>query len=123
MEDLRLLVSALAELERPEEAAAALDRLHAMNGAEEPWHQFWPGEVLRVQGRFDEAANVLRSTLASVDEGWVLYRRSIAFSLARALRGAGREREAVDAAGTALELAERKGDLASAAKVRAFLDA
>jgi hypothetical protein len=58
-----------------------------------------------------------------VDEGWVLDRRAIAFSLARALRGAGREREAADAAGTALELAERKGDLASAARARAFLEA
>jgi DNA-binding SARP family transcriptional activator len=123
MEDLRLLVSTLAELERPDEAAAALDRLRAMHGAEEPWHQLGPGEVLRAQGRFNEAADVLRSTFESVDEGWVLDRRAIAFSLARALRGAGREREAADAAGTALELAERKGDLASAARARAFLEA
>jgi hypothetical protein len=73
--------------------------------------------------RFDEAADVLRSTLESIDEGWVLHRRATAFSLARAQRGAGRESEAVDAAGTALEIAERKQDIASAAKVRAFLDA
>jgi tetratricopeptide (TPR) repeat protein len=123
MEDLRLFIGTLAELGRAEEAASALDRLQRMGGARDPWNQFWPGEVLRAQGRFDEAADVLRSTFENAHEGWVLYRCSIAFSLARALRGAGREQEALDAGRTALDIAARKGDIASAAKARAFLEA
>jgi tetratricopeptide (TPR) repeat protein len=122
-EDLRLLIQVLAELGLADDAAAALDRLMAMGDADDPWNQYWPGEVLRAQGRFDEAADVLQATLEAAHEGWLLYRTSIAFSLAKALRGAGRERDAIDAARMTLEMVERKGDLATTAKVRAFLDA
>jgi tetratricopeptide (TPR) repeat protein len=123
IEDLRLFVSTLAELGRADEAASALDRLRKMGAVNEPWLQFWPGEVLRAQGRYEEAADALRSAFESTEEEWMLNRSSIAFSLARSLRGAGRETEAVDAAGTALEIVQRKGDVASAARIGAFLEA
>ncbi|MFL5790903.1 MAG: BTAD domain-containing putative transcriptional regulator [Actinomycetota bacterium] len=123
IEDLRLLVQAQVEQEHATEAAATLERLRAMHAVDEPWFQFWPGEVLRAEGRFDEAADVLRSTFDSVQQDWVLSRSLIAFSLARALRSAGREEEALDAGRTALAIVERKGDIASTAKVRAFLEA
>ena len=118
-----MLVQAQVEQRHATEAAATLERLRAMHAVDEPWFQFWPGEVLRAEGRFDEAAEVLRSTFDSVQEDWVLSRSLIAFSLARALRGAGREEEALDAGRTALAIVERKADIASTAKLLAFLEA
>jgi DNA-binding SARP family transcriptional activator/tetratricopeptide (TPR) repeat protein len=121
IEDLRLLVEAQVEQGHAEEAASTVERLRAMGALDEPWFQFWPGEVLRAQGRHTEAAEVLRATLASVDEGWVFYRSRIALSLARALLGADRQREAIDAANIALRLVEPRGDIASTRRVRSFL--
>src|SRR3954470_1636313 len=121
--DLRLLVEAQVAQGHADQAAATLERLRRMGAVDEPWFQFWPGAVLLAQERYDEAAEVLRSTFENVDQGRVLYRGTIAFALASALRGAGRADEATDAAKTALAIAERKGDIASTAKVRAFLGA
>ena len=59
--------------------------------------------------------------MAHVDEGWVFYRSRIALSLAKALLGADRKQEAIDAANIALRLVEPRGDVASTARVRAFL--
>jgi hypothetical protein len=53
----------------------------------------------------------------------VFYRSRIALSLARALLGADRQREAIDAANIALRLVEPRGDIASTRKVRSFLAA
>jgi predicted Zn-dependent protease len=123
IEDLRLLVEVQVEQGHADEAESTVERLRAMGALDEPWLQYWPGEVLRAQGRYEEAADALRSTLASVDEGWVLYRSRVALSLARALLGADRKQEATEAANIALRLVEPRGDIASTRKIRAFLDA
>jgi predicted ATPase/DNA-binding SARP family transcriptional activator len=123
IQDLKLLVEAQTMQGHAEDAASTVDRLDAMGAFDEPWERYWPGELLRVQGRFDEAVEILRSTLDHVDEGWVHYRASIALSLAQALRGAGRENEAIDVGRTLLDRLERKGDIVRSAKVRAFLEA
>jgi tetratricopeptide (TPR) repeat protein len=94
-----------------------------MGALDRAWNRFWPGELLRAQGRYAEAVDVLRETLDSIDEGWTLHRSQTAFSLASALRGDGREQEAIEAAHLALGIVEAKGDIASTTKIRAFLDA
>jgi tetratricopeptide (TPR) repeat protein len=122
IEDLRLLVQVQVAQGHADGAASTLERLTAMGAVDEPWLHFWPGEVLRAQGRYEEAAEVLRSTRDNVDEGWTLYRSQISLSLAKALRAAGREAEAIAAATVALRIVEPRGDLASTEKVRAFLE-
>ncbi len=123
IEDLRLLVQAHVAQGHADEAAATVERLRAMGALDRAWNRFWPGELLRAQGRYAEAVDVLRETLDSIDEGWTLHRSQIAFSLASALRGDGREQEAIEAAHLALGIVEAKGDIASTTKIRAFLDA
>jgi tetratricopeptide (TPR) repeat protein len=121
-EELRLLTFALVAQGRVDEAAETVTRLERSND----WmsrSDFCLAEVLRAQGRSEEAVQTLRALLDEIDTDWVVTRGTAVFSLARALRDTGAEAEAVATGREALEIYERKGNIASAAQVRAFLDA
>ena len=66
---------------------------------------------------------MLRSALEGIDKDWVLTRGSAMFSLARALRDTGADTEAAVTGREALGIFERKGNVVTAAKVHAFLEA
>ncbi|MFL5757110.1 MAG: BTAD domain-containing putative transcriptional regulator [Chloroflexota bacterium] len=120
-ENLRLLTLALVAQGKIDEAAAIVKRLERSSD----WissSAFCRADVLRAQGRPDEAIAGLRSHLEHLDENWVLSRGFGTFSLARALRDSGEEVEAVEVGQAALGIYERKGDVVTAATVRAFLD-
>ncbi len=120
-EELRLLTFALLDQGKVDEAEATAKRLEGSND----WisrSSFCQAEVLLAQGRPDEAVPILRALVDDIDENWVFTRGMAMFSLARALRDAGEEAEAVEKGRDALTIYERKGDLVTSAKVRAFLD-
>jgi DNA-binding SARP family transcriptional activator len=120
-ENLRLLTYALVAQGEVDEAAATVDRL----GGSSDWismSDVCRADVLRAQGRPDEAIRILRSRIRSIDENWVLARGSALFSLARSLRDSGAENEAAEAGREALGIYERKGNVVTAATVRAFLE-
>ena len=119
-EELRLLTFALVAQGKIDEAATTVTRLERSSD----WisrSAFCRAEVLRARGRSDEAVRSLRSLLEDIDENWVLTRGSAMFSLASALRDTGAETEAAETGREALGIYERKGDVVTAAKVRAFL--
>jgi DNA-binding SARP family transcriptional activator/tetratricopeptide (TPR) repeat protein len=119
-ENLRLLTFALLAQGKIDEAAATARRL----GGSSDWISLsvvCRAEVLRAQGRSEEALPGLRSIVEVIDENWVLSRGSAIFTLARALRDTGAETEAVETGREALGIYERKGDVVTSAKVRAFL--
>jgi DNA-binding SARP family transcriptional activator/tetratricopeptide (TPR) repeat protein len=119
-EELRLLTFALVAQGKVDDAADTVTRLERSND----WmsrSDFCLAEVRRAQGRSEEAVQILRSLLDEIDKDWVLTRASAVFSLARALRDIGAETEAADTGREALGIYERKGNIVSAAQVRAFL--
>jgi DNA-binding SARP family transcriptional activator/tetratricopeptide (TPR) repeat protein len=121
-EELRLLTFALVAQGKVDEAATTVKRLERSND----WmsrSDFCEAEVLRAQGRSEEAVRTLRSLVEEIDKDWVMTRATALFSLARALRDTGAETEAAETGGEALGIYERKGNIASASQVQAFLDA
>ena len=78
-------------------------------------------KALAERGQFDAAERLGREALALVAESDFLDMRGDALlDLATVLRAADRSKEAADAAEQALKLYERKGNVVSAAKARAF---
>jgi DNA-binding SARP family transcriptional activator len=121
-ENLRLLTFALLAQGKIEEAAATVARLDPSND----WISATAhcrADVLQAQGRSNEAVLMLRSALEGIDKDWVLTRGSAMFSLARALRDTGADTEAAETGREARGIFERKGNVVTAAKVRAFLEA
>jgi DNA-binding SARP family transcriptional activator len=121
-ENLRLLTFALLAQGKIEEAAATVARLDPSND----WISATAhcrADVLQAQGRSNEAVLMLRSALEGIDKDWVLTRGSAMFSLARALRDTGADTEAAETGRESLGIFERKGNVVTAAKVRAFLEA
>ncbi len=119
-ENLRLLTFALLAQGKIEEAAATVARLDPSND----WISATAhcrADVLQARGRSKEAVPILRAALEDIDKDWVLTRGTAMFSLARALRDTGAETEAAETGREALGIFERKGNVVTAARVRAFL--
>jgi tetratricopeptide (TPR) repeat protein len=117
----KLLAGVLARQGKAEEA------VHAMRFIAEPktvrdrsTKAHADGLVLHVTGQPEAAEPLFRSAFELSDPDALFYRGTILLDLAQTLRVLGREEDALRTAAEALEVFERKGDVVSAGRVRAF---
>jgi hypothetical protein len=121
-DDMGLLVDALVRQGRLEDARAALAERGTIVD-DDPWQRVLGGDVALLSGDAEAAIALIRSGESALPEGWASDHAQIRYSLAAALRAAGQEDEARRVAQLALDHHIHKGDLASARRVRAFLNA
>ena len=75
--------------------------------------------VMAARGRYDEAIRLADEAVAiTTDTEDIAHQGEALVDLARALSGAGRDEEAAEVLGQALERYERKGNITSAQRVR-----
>jgi class 3 adenylate cyclase/tetratricopeptide (TPR) repeat protein len=111
--------------EEAERYALLADRLAAPDDVATQWQ--WraaQAKVLADRDRLLEAETLARAAVSAIDRtDWLMWRGAARMSLAYVLRKAGRGPEAAIVLREALELYERKGDVADASKARAQLNA
>jgi tetratricopeptide (TPR) repeat protein len=119
---LQLSAHALIGLGRTREAGVALARLEMLARPTDPLLLWVRGSFALAEGRTREAIAEMRAALEEADDEWLPARGGITLDLAQALRADGNDDEARQAATRALEIFERKGDVVSVARARAFLE-
>jgi Flp pilus assembly protein TadD len=100
------------------------DRLAAPDDLASQWQwRVSQAKVLADRDRLSEAETLARAAVSLSDRtDWLMWRGDARMSLAYVLRKARRSGEATTALREALELYERKGDVADASKARAELE-
>ena len=110
--------------DRAERYALLSDRL----ATPDDWMSQWQwraaqAKVLADRDEQSEAETLARAAVSVIDQtDYILWRGDARLSLAYVLRKGGRAREAATVLREALELYERKGDVADASKARAELE-
>jgi tetratricopeptide (TPR) repeat protein len=120
--NLGLLASALVRQGRLDDARAAMAERATVVPDDDPWQRVLQGATSLLAGDAEAAVELLRMETPRGGEGWLGAAALVRSSLAAALRAAGREDEAREVAQGALDLYQRKGDVASARRLREFLD-
>jgi tetratricopeptide (TPR) repeat protein len=120
--NLGLLASALVRQGRLDDARAAMAERATVVPDDDPWQRVLQGATSLLAGDVEAAVELLRMETPRGGEGWLGAAALVRSSLAAALRAAGREDEAREVAQGALDLYQRKGDVASARRLREFLD-
>jgi len=110
--------------EEAERYAMLSDRLAAPDDLASQWQwRVSQAKVLADRDRLSEAETLARAAVSLSDRtDWLMWRGDARMSLAYVLRKARRSGEATTALREALELYERKGDVADASKARAELE-
>jgi class 3 adenylate cyclase/tetratricopeptide (TPR) repeat protein len=100
------------------------ERLAAPDDVASQWQwRVARAKVLADRDRLSEAETLVRTAVSVIDRtDWLKWRGDARMSLAYVLRKAGRSGEATTVLREALELYERKGDVADASKARAELE-
>jgi len=130
--DKLFLSSVAVDLPRPalergrhDEARALVDAIEEVPAVEIEWvikRASVRARILAIDGKTDEAESLAREAVAIAAETDLLnFHAGALIDLAEVLRGAGRLKQAGNAAGEALVLYERKGNVMSAAKTRALV--
>ena len=110
--------------EEAEQYALLSDRLAAPDDVASQWQwRVAQAKVLADRDRLSEAETLARAAVSLIDRtDWLKWRGDARMSLAYVLRKAGMPGEATTVLREALELYERKGDVADASKARAELE-
>ncbi len=124
--EIELLIRALARLGRVADAEAALARLEEANlpyrGGRDTWVLNFRAQIAMLRGDATAAVALFRECMGHMDQGWVVSLADVHMLLAEALRQDGQRSEALVPAQRALDIYRAKGDVVSAARVDAFLD-
>jgi ATP/maltotriose-dependent transcriptional regulator MalT len=124
--EIELLIRALARLGRLADAETAFARLEEVNrpyrGERDTWLLNFRAQIAMLRGDATGAVALFQECMGHMDQGWVVSVADVNMLFAEALRQDGQRSEALAPAQRALDIYRAKGDVVSAARVAAFLD-